>query len=28
MRFDATEIGGGWQETCAYGTAVKVRPAE
>ena len=26
MRFDATEIGGGWQETCAYGTAVKTRP--
>jgi uncharacterized protein YbjQ (UPF0145 family) len=26
MRFDATEIGGGWQEICAYGTAVKVRP--
>src|SRR4051794_4022730 len=25
MRFDATEIGGGWQEICAYGTAVKVR---
>ena len=24
MRFDATEIGGGWQEICAYGTAVKV----
>lgn len=26
MRFDATEIGDGWQEICAYGTAVKVRP--
>jgi uncharacterized protein YbjQ (UPF0145 family) len=26
MRFDTTEIGGGWQETCAYGTAVKIRP--
>ena len=26
MRFDATEIGGGWQEICAYGTAVKTRP--
>ena len=26
MRYDATEIGGGWQEICAYGTAVKVRP--
>ena len=26
MRFDATEIGGGWQEICAYGTAVKIRP--
>jgi uncharacterized protein YbjQ (UPF0145 family) len=26
MRFDATEIGGGWQEICAYGTAVKVSP--
>jgi uncharacterized protein YbjQ (UPF0145 family) len=25
MRYDATEIGGGWQEICAYGTAVKVR---
>jgi uncharacterized protein YbjQ (UPF0145 family) len=27
MRFDATEIGGGWQEICAYGTAVKTRPS-
>jgi uncharacterized protein YbjQ (UPF0145 family) len=26
MRFDATEIGAGWQEICAYGTAVKIRP--
>jgi uncharacterized protein YbjQ (UPF0145 family) len=26
MRFDATEIGGGWQEICAYGTAVKISP--
>ena len=26
MRFDATEIGGVWQEICAYGTAVKIRP--
>ena len=26
MRFDATEIGGGWQEICAYGTAVRTRP--
>jgi hypothetical protein len=26
MRFDATEIGGGWQEICAYGTAVRVSP--
>ncbi len=25
MRFDATEIGGGWQEVCAYGTAVRTR---
>jgi len=25
MRFDATEIGGGWQEICAYGTAVRTR---
>jgi uncharacterized protein YbjQ (UPF0145 family) len=24
MRFDASEIGGGWQEICAYGTAVRV----
>jgi uncharacterized protein YbjQ (UPF0145 family) len=24
MRFDATEIGGGWQEICAYGTAVRL----
>ena len=26
MRFDATEIGGGWQEICAYGPSVKVSP--
>ena len=25
MRFDASEIGNGWAEICAYGTAVKVR---
>ena len=25
MRFDASEIGGGWQEICAYGTAVRTR---
>ena len=25
-RFDTTEIGGGWQEICAYGTAVRVHP--
>lgn len=24
MRFDASEIGGGWQEICAYGTAVRL----
>ena len=24
MRFDASEIGSGWAEICAYGTAVKV----
>jgi uncharacterized protein YbjQ (UPF0145 family) len=28
MRFDATEIGGGWQEICAYGTAVRTRPLD
>lgn len=27
MRFDATEIGGGWQEVCAYGTAVRLATA-
>ena len=27
MRFDAAEVGSGWQEICAYGTAVVVRPA-
>jgi uncharacterized protein YbjQ (UPF0145 family) len=26
-RFDATEIGQGWSELCAYGTAVRVVPA-
>jgi uncharacterized protein YbjQ (UPF0145 family) len=26
MRFDATEIGGGPQEICAYATAVRVSP--
>lgn len=25
-RFDATELGGGWSELCAYGTAVRVVP--
>ena len=24
MRFDASEIGSGWAEICAYGTAVRV----
>ena len=28
MRFDATEIGGGWQEICAYGTAVRLEASE
>ena len=27
-RFDADSIADGWTEICAYGTAVKVRPAE
>jgi len=27
MRFDASEIGNGWAEICAYGTAVKVSKA-
>ena len=27
MRFDATEVGSGWQEICAYGTAVLIRRA-
>lgn len=27
MRFDATEVGQGWQEICAYGTAAVVAPA-
>jgi uncharacterized protein YbjQ (UPF0145 family) len=26
-RFDATEIGEGWSELCAYGTAVRVVPS-
>jgi uncharacterized protein YbjQ (UPF0145 family) len=26
MRFDASEIGGGWTEICAYGTAMRVVP--
>jgi uncharacterized protein YbjQ (UPF0145 family) len=25
FRFDTSEIGGTWTESCAYGTAVKVR---
>jgi uncharacterized protein YbjQ (UPF0145 family) len=25
-RFDATELGDGWSELCAYGTAVRVSP--
>jgi uncharacterized protein YbjQ (UPF0145 family) len=24
VRFDASEIGSGWQEICAYGTAVRL----
>ena len=27
MRFDASEIGNGWAEICAYGTAVKIHKA-
>lgn len=27
MRFDASEIGNGWAEICAYGTACKVSKA-
>jgi uncharacterized protein YbjQ (UPF0145 family) len=27
MRFDTSEMGGNWTEICAYGTAVRVRPA-
>ena len=27
MRFDTSEIGNGWTEICAYGTAVTVTPA-
>lgn len=24
IRYEATEVGGGWQEICAYGTAVRI----
>lgn len=27
MRFDTSELGGVWAELCAYGTAVRIRPA-
>ncbi|HLX32265.1 MAG TPA: YbjQ family protein [Gaiellaceae bacterium] len=27
MRFDTSELGTGWTEICAYGTAVKVKKA-
>jgi uncharacterized protein YbjQ (UPF0145 family) len=27
MRFDTSEMGPNWTEICAYGTAVRVRPA-
>jgi uncharacterized protein YbjQ (UPF0145 family) len=27
MRFDTSEMGTNWTEICAYGTAVRVRPA-
>jgi uncharacterized protein YbjQ (UPF0145 family) len=27
MRFDTSEIGNGWTEICAYGTAMRVSPA-
>ena len=27
MRFDTSELGTGWTEICAYGTAVRVRKA-
>jgi uncharacterized protein YbjQ (UPF0145 family) len=27
MRFDTSEIGNGWTEICAYGTAMRVVPA-
>jgi uncharacterized protein YbjQ (UPF0145 family) len=27
MRFDTSEMGSNWTEICAYGTAVRVRPA-
>ena len=26
MRFDTSEIGNGWTEICAYGTAMRVSP--
>ncbi|HEY7268995.1 MAG TPA: YbjQ family protein [Dehalococcoidia bacterium] len=26
MRFDSGQLGGQWNEICAYGTAVKVKP--
>jgi uncharacterized protein YbjQ (UPF0145 family) len=27
MRFDTSEMGSNWTEICAYGTAVRIRPA-
>lgn len=27
FRFDASELGSNWTEICAYGTAVRIRPA-
>jgi len=27
MRFDTSELGTTWTEICAYGTAVRIRPA-
>jgi len=27
MRFDTSELGSMWTEICAYGTAVRIRPA-
>src|SRR5919202_6332230 len=27
FRFDTSELGGTWTEICAYGTAVRLRPA-